>query len=352
MKQSSPAAQSTAAPSLVTVIGGGATSEHTVSLASAAAVRSALESRGYDVQSVTITESGLWQDGAGHQISPHVAVGFLAASDVVFPVLHGENGEDGMIAGLLTAIGVPYVGSPVRGSAIAHDKSLTKMVAAELGIPTANAVTWRARTGQDRPRVARYPVVVKPATAGSSLGVSVVEAEDELAAAIDLAAEFAEFVLIEEFIRGKEVDVAILDTPSGRQIIGAPLEILVRDGDIFSATGKYDGSARFRIPASITERQRQTVNDYAMRLHGELGCSGVARFDFFVTHDSVVLNEINTCPGMSERSQVPQIFAGIGIDYPLVVDLLVRHAVKKGTAPAAIRRVHTGAVSAASIEEE
>jgi D-alanine-D-alanine ligase len=306
----------------VAVIGGGANDEHDVSLASAAAVTAAVRELGLVAVPVTIGRDGSWLDTDGARMSASDAVSLLTTCDAAFPALHGMHGEDGAVAGLLELIGVPIVGSPVRAGALGMDKWVTKTIAEAVGIATAPAVLVRAGTGTG-PLPLAPPLVVKPTTGGSSNGVSVVRAEDEYAAAVARARAAGADVLVESFVAGREVDIAVFRDRSGGLRSGSTLEIGVADGTLFDRAQKYGGTADFVLPARLTPDEREAVRSAARTLYDTLGCAGVARFDFFVTDDGVVLNEVNTCPGFTAQSQVPRMFAAVGLPYvELVRELL------------------------------
>jgi D-alanine-D-alanine ligase len=234
--------------------------------------------------------------------------------------VHGPHGEDGTLAGLLDLAGVPYVGSGVGAGAIAMDKWVTKLIAAASGIRTAPGVLLR----RGDPYRFTAPVVVKPVTSGSSLGVSLVRTGDELPAALDAAFALDDRVLAEKVIRGREIDVAVIRRSGGELVVSPPLEIL-GDG-VFDADTKYDGSARFAVPAPLTDRDRGALESAARRMVDALGCDGLARVDFFLTERGPVLNEVNTTPGFTPASQVPRMFAAAGLDYAELLELLARDA--------------------------
>ena len=306
----------------IAVIGGGANDEHEVSLASAAAVVRAVRALGATAVPLTIDPTGAWHHTCGAPISAAEAVAELTACDAAFPVLHGVHGEDGAAAGLLTMIGVPVVGSPVRAGALGIDKWVTGTIARALGISTAPGVILRAGDPVTTIPLAA-PVVVKPNTGGSSNGVSVVRSDTDYAAAVATARAAGSDVLIERFVTGREVDIAVFRDAHGQLRNGATLEIAVADGELFDRDQKYDGTAQFTLPARITPDEHDAVVAAAHTLYRTLGCSGVARFDFFITDDGVVLNEVNTAPGFTEQSQVPQMFAAVGLPYvELVRELL------------------------------
>lgn len=308
----------------VAVIGGGRNCEHDVSLASAPR-RAALDPAKYEAVEVTIGRDGVWSGpdnrplGDTEASSLAAALEVLAGCDVVLPMVHGPMGEDGTLAALCDLAGIPYVGSPLRAGAIGMDKHATKLIAEAVGVNTA-----RGRVVTSRSTVEfTGPVVVKPIAAGSSFGVQLVRTADELEPAVRTALEFDERVLIEEVLVGREVDVAVLDDPDHGPLVGPPLEILVADG-FFDTAAKYDGGARFVIPAQLEDVERKALSEAALRVYEALGCRGVARVDFFLTEKGPVLNEVNTMPGMTSESQVPKMFAAMGISYADLLDRMIR----------------------------
>ncbi|MDX2642085.1 D-alanine--D-alanine ligase [Streptomyces sp. PA03-1a] len=314
----------------VAVIGGGRSDEHEVSLASAASVGAALDPTAYDVLSLTIGRDGVWRDAAGHPLagtpaaSLSAALTLLAGCDVVFPAMHGPQGEDGTLAALLDLADLPYVGAGVRGGALAMDKWATKLVAEAVGIAVAPGFLVTAANA-DQVRF-HGPVVVKPVAAGSSHGVALVTEAAELAPAVAAALRIDDRVLVEDLVSGREVDLAVLQRADGRLTVGPPLEILLDDGRLFDTEQKYDGGARFRIPAALSAAELDRLTEASLDLFTALGCRGVARCDFFLTPDGPVLNEVNTMPGMTAQSQVPKMFTHQGLGYPALLDELVRGA--------------------------
>jgi D-alanine-D-alanine ligase len=311
--------------SRVAVLGGGRTSEHAVSLRSAAAVAEALADAGHDPVPITIGRDGTWSDGAGAfgpgpSSSLAAALGVLASCDVVFPVLHGAPGEDGAIAALADLAELPVVGCPAIGSAVAMDKHATKAVAAALGIGVAPGLLLLP--GDPVPE-ADLPVVVKPTTAGSSVGVSVVREASELAPAITAAREAGDAVLVERYVRGREVQLAVVERRDGSLTVGPPIEYGVEEGDVFDTSRKYDGTAVVRFPAAVEAELEAALRDAAVRLFRALGCAGLSRFDFFVTDDGFLLNEVNTMPGMTPQSGFPRMARAAGLDLPALTDELV-----------------------------
>jgi D-alanine-D-alanine ligase len=312
----------------IAVVGGGANDEHDVSLASAAAVTRAATTLGLDVVALPIARNATWCRTDGAPLSAAEAVALLTACDVAWPVLHGVDGEDGAAAGLLRLIGVPVVGSPVRAGAVAMDKWVTKVVAEALGIRTADGVLVGADESAEDVDLA-LPVVVKPVSGGSSNGVSVVRRRAELAVALDLARSAGEGVLVERFVRGREVDVALFRDRDGALRAGSTLEIGVDAGDVFGREQKYDGSAVFTVPARLTDAEHADLLRAARTLYDALGCAGLARFDFFVTAAGPVLNEVNTTPGCTEQSQVPRMYAAVGLGYAELVRAVIEAALQR-----------------------
>jgi D-alanine-D-alanine ligase len=309
----------------VAVVGGGQNCEHEVSLASAASVAAALDPTAYEVERLTIAEDGRWLHG-DVEIGLAEGVRVLQSCAVVLPIVHGPRGEDGSLAALCELAGVPFVGSAVRAGALAMDKWTTKLVAEAVGVATAPGclLTWESAT-RDWPTWSG-PVVVKPVAAGSSHGVSLVRTQAELLPALELAFSLDERVLLEDPVVGREIDLAVLTLADGSRLVSPPLEIVVDDGALFDTERKYDGSADFRLPADVDGVLRKELETAATTMYDALGCAGLARIDFFVTAQGVVLNEVNTMPGMTEQSQAPKMLAAAGLAYPDLLDELVRGA--------------------------
>jgi D-alanine-D-alanine ligase len=310
----------------VAVIGGGANCEHDVSLASAAAICAHLDPSRYDVVPLTIGRNGCWYDGGSRPIGFTGAACVLRGCDVALPAVHGPRGEDGTLAALCELAGLPYVGSGVAAGAIAMDKWVTKLVAGAIGVATAPGQLLTAATA------AGYawsrPVVVKPVTAGSSHGVSLVDDADRLGPALDAALALDDRILVEELVVGREIDIAVLGRADGERLVSPALEIAV-DG-VFDHDVKYGGRADFRIPAELAGGSAKELADAAVAVFDALGCAGVARIDFFLTDAGWVLNEVNTMPGFTEASQAPKMFAAAGLPYANLLDLLVSDALRTG----------------------
>jgi D-alanine-D-alanine ligase len=266
---------------------------------------------------------------------PAEGVSSLAGVDVVFPVLHGAYGEDGTIQGMLEMAGIPYVGANVFASAAAMDKEFTKKLAAVEGIPMGPYAVLRAGVALSEGDKARLglPVFVKPARAGSSHGITKVTDWADLDDAIATARQVDPKVLVEGAIVGREIECGVLEAEAG----GAPeasllSEIHVDDHDWYDFEAKYLDAGRYDIPADLPDEVTRKIQDYARRTFTALDCAGLARVDFFVTADNeIYLNEINTMPGMTPRSMFPVMWAATGLEYPKVVDRLIRTALHRGT---------------------
>jgi D-alanine-D-alanine ligase len=318
----------------VVVIGGGQSCEHDVSLASAAAVAQALDRDRYDVDRLTIARDGSW-----HGISEPLrggladAVARIEAADVVFPAVHGPHGEDGTLAALCELTGTPYVGCGVGAGALAMDKQATKRIADGLGITTARGAVVTSSSSETV--VTGFPVMVKPVAAGSSFGVSRAGTPAELAVALRAALALDDRALVEEVVVGREIDIAVVERPDGRLFVGPPLEIALDGRALFDTSSKYDGTEQFCVPAAVGADDLAALERSARAMFEAMGCSGLARFDFFLTPDGLVLNEVNTMPGMTEHSQVPKMFAAVGLPYPRLLDLLIDTALSAAWTPGA-----------------
>ncbi|MFD1722715.1 D-alanine--D-alanine ligase family protein [Amnibacterium endophyticum] len=310
------------------VVGGGANPEHEVALRGAAAVSAALAEAGHDPVPLTIGRDGVWHDAAGPlgdspAASLATALGLLAGCDAAFPVLHGTRGEDGSAAALLDLAGVPAVGCGVRAGAIAMDKHATKALARSLGIGVVEAAL--VLPGAPVPQVA-LPAVVKPTTAGSSFGVALVERAADLPGAVAAAAALGDAVLVERYVRAREVHVAVLQRPDGTLLVPPVLEFAKPDGVLFDTSRKYETGVVPLLPAPLADGLRPRLEAAALALFRALGCAGLSRFDFFLTDDGFLLNEVNTMPGMTAQSGFPMMCAAAGLPYPALVAELVETA--------------------------
>ncbi len=357
----------------VAVVFGGRSSEHAISCVSAGSILRALDRTRYDVVPVGITPQGQWvlaaddpdalaiTDGRLPEVRGGAAVSLpadpttpgvlvhaaadvpqrLLAVDVVFPVLHGPWGEDGTIQGLLELAGVPYVGSGVFASAAAMDKSRMKALFAAAGLAQAPYVVvgdreWRAdRAGvlQRAERLGR-PLFVKPARAGSSVGITRVTADRDLAAAIEAARAHDPQVVVEAAVEdAREIECGVLTDPAGLPQVAVPAEIVVHGREFYDFAAKYlEDAADLVVPAALPDEIAARVADVAVRAFEALGCEGLARCDLFVRPDGEVLvNEVNTMPGFTPISMFPRTWAASGMDYPALVDHLLQDALRRGT---------------------
>ena len=315
----------------VAVLAGGRSSEHDVSLSSAASVREGLTAAGHDVTWVDLSRDGSWWC-EGEEVALQAGGGLLGA-DVVFPALHGPFGEDGTVQGLLELLDVAYVGSGVLASALCMDKILFKDVMGHAGLPQVPYWSLDAAAGVALadPSAVSYPCWVKPARLGSSVGIARVDAADELEPAIEAAAAHDPRVIVEAGAAGVEVECSVLgptDAPQASQ----PGEILLAGGE----DGWYDYDAKYSpggmellVPARISEEARERVRRLAVTAFRLAGCSGLARADFFVDGDTVLLNELNTMPGFTPTSVYAKLWEASGLPYPALVDRLVAIAVER-----------------------
>jgi D-alanine-D-alanine ligase len=323
-----------AGPRRVVVLGGGRSSEHDVSLASAASVRAGLERAGHEVVAVEISRGGTWScDGGPATLTPG---GGLLGGEVVFPVLHGPFGEDGTVQGLLECLDVAYVGSGVLASAACMDKVVAKELLARAGLPQVDYRAVRhARWEQDAHGVLAelamlgLPVFVKPARLGSSVGIVRVAEADELASALEAAFAHDPLVIVEAAASGLEVECAVLgnDDP----LASEPGEIVLA-GDWYDYEAKYTpGGMELVVPARIPEALARRVRALALDAFAALGCAGLARADFFVdpAREQVLVNELNTMPGFTETSVYGKLLAASGVPYEELLTRLVELAIER-----------------------
>ena len=323
----------------VAVLAGGRSSEHEVSLESARSVVAALDPNRYETVVVEIDRGGRWElasRGAAElpessvETLPVVADSAPAATlgqvDVVFPVLHGPFGEDGTVQGLLELAGVPYVGAGVAASALCMDKDLFKAVLRDRGIPVARNVTLREGDEPEHPF--GYPLFVKPARLGSSVGISKVRDASELTAAVELARRHDDKVLIEEGVEGVEVECGVL---GNRDPLASVVGEIVAHADWYDYSAKYDeGGMDLVVPARISAEADARVRELAVGSFVATECEGMARIDFFVRPDGeVIVNEINTIPGFTSTSVYAKLFEAAGISYAALLDRLVELALER-----------------------
>jgi D-alanine-D-alanine ligase len=316
----------------VAVLGGGRSSEHPVSLASAAAIREGLEAGGHDPVAVEITRDGRWLH-EGHEVSLRAAGGLLDV-DVVFPAMHGPYGEDGVVQGMLEVLDVPYVGSGVASSALCMDKVRFKALMGAAGLPQVayagvREQRWREQGEAVAAELATLglPVFVKPVHLGSSLGIAKVVTAGELAAALDGAFEHDEVAIVEAASTGVEVECSVLGDLSVR--VSPPGEIVLHS-EFYDYAAKYEqGGMSLVVPARIDEWALAEVARIASEAFARAGCSGLARADFFVEPDRVLLNELNTMPGFTATSVYAKLWAAGGLPYPQLIARLCELALER-----------------------
>jgi D-alanine-D-alanine ligase len=319
----------------VAVLGGGRSSEHEVSLNSAATVRQGLADAGHDVLAIELARDGTWWHD-GEELALRPGRGLLDA-DVAFPVLHGPYGEDGTVQGLLELLDVPYVGSGVMASAVCMDKVVFKELMAQAGIPQVGYALVEA--GQERPDLSGlgFPLWVKPARLGSSVGIVRVEREADIEAALEEAFSHDERVIVEASATGAEIESSVLgDTHDAR--VSDPGEIVLLREGWYDFNAKYgEGGMRLQVPARISDTARELLKATAARAFAAAGCSGLARADFFVDGETVLLNELNTLPGQTPTSVYGVLWEKSGLAYPDVVDELCRIGVARFERERALR---------------
>ena len=346
------------------VLFGGVSPEHEVSLRSAESILNRLNPDTYHIYPVGITKEGQWIYFAGTDyamlpegtwqraegncpaaISPVRGQGLLLWRnggvecmhiDCVFPVLHGENGEDGSIQGLMQVAGIPCVGPGVAASASSMDKTITKLLVGETGVRQANwYLARRESIRKDLDRLVRdieqggtYPLFVKPSGTGSSVGVSKVRCTQELKDALVFAAKYDSKVLVEEFISGHEVEVAVL---GNEEPVASVVGEVIAGAEFYDYEAKYNSTeSRTEIPANLPAAAAERLREAAVTVYKAMGCRGLSRVDFFLTYEGeeVVFNEINTLPGFTSISMYPKLFEAAGLPYEKLLDELIRLAME------------------------
>jgi D-alanine-D-alanine ligase len=325
----------------VAVLAGGRSSEHEVSLSSGAAVRDGLLQAGHRVIWIEIGRDGRW-----HREQQPLSVtpgGGLLEADVAFPVLHGPFGEDGTVQGLLETLDVAYVGAGVASSAICLDKVLFKRLMSAVGIPQVNYVGVRAeRFPAAREAVLAeiaalgLPVFVKPAHLGSSVGIVRVEHAEDLTGALEAAFGHDGLAIVEASAGGVEVECGVLGVPAGEIAGGGQAALASEPGEIRYPGEWYDHQAKYtpggmelKVPAAIYAGARERVMGLALEVFLASGCHGLARVDFFVEGDRVLVNELNTMPGFTPTSVYAKLLDASGTPYPQLVDRLCRLALER-----------------------
>jgi D-alanine-D-alanine ligase len=341
----------------VGVIFGGRSGEHEVSLASAASVIRALDPEKYEAVPIGIAKDGRWLAGSPAQKmlpevianGQHVVLpadpgsaalvpleGNPAAPlkvDLVFPVLHGTYGEDGTVQGLLELAGLPYVGSGVTGSATGMDKDIAKRLFLQEGLPVGDFFTVLRSEWESAPKKVlsalkkkfRFPVFVKPASLGSSVGMTKAHDAKELVKALDFAAEFGMKILVEKFIRGREIELAVLGNDAPKASIAGEI---IPHREFYDYEAKYlEEGTKLVIPAKLTRAQLKTFQNYAVRAFRCLECRGMARVDFFLEKSGrIYINEVNTIPGFTSISMYPKLWEASGLTYRQLIDKLIELA--------------------------
>ena len=341
---------------------GGRSGEHEVSVSSARAIAKALNSGEnadkYELLPFYIQKDGLWQtDEIARQVLEYNSQVSASSSDrsrlwqfpakvsqvdVWFPILHGPNGEDGTIQGLLTLMQMPFVGSGVLGSAAGMDKITMKMVFESAGLAQVNYVAidraeiWSnpcvfPKVGDRIEQELGYPCFVKPANLGSSVGISKVQSRQELETALDEAASYDRRIIVEAGVTAREVECAVLGNDNPRaSVVGE----IAYQGDFYDYETKYTaGEAELAIPASLPEAIADKIREMAVRAFKAIDAAGLARVDFFYNEATgkVLINEINTLPGFTATSMYPQLWAASGIEFPELVDRLIQLAIERNS---------------------
>jgi D-alanine-D-alanine ligase len=348
------------------VIYGGRSSEHGISVVSAGSVMAALDPARYEVVPVGITPAGAWVLTEGDSsamkitgrtvpsvgdgtavvlpadptvkglitVEPGSGVRALESVDVVFPVLHGRFGEDGTIQGLLEMAGLPYVGPGVFASAAAMDKEYTKKLLAAEGLAVGSYAVVRRGADVSAIDLAHLglPAFVKPARAGSSVGITKISDWADLPDALTVAFEHDTKALVEAAVSGREIECGVLESADGSPEASVPAEIrLVGSHDWYDFEAKYlDDACEFDVPAHLPADVTLRLREAACRAFAALDCAGLARVDFFVTPDEqVIVNEVNTMPGFTPISMFPRVWAASGVEYPELVDRLIAAALRR-----------------------
>lgn len=359
----------------VMVVFGGRSSEHQISCATAAGVLGAIDRSRFDVIPVGITREGAWvleddnpekfrlnpenlpevvdngtrilmPDSTATRVVSVVRDGVrndLGSVDVVLPLLHGPFGEDGTVQGMLELVGLPFVGSKVLAASVAMDKHFTKLVLQAAGLRVAPGFTvtdldWAADAADVATRVEDslgLPVFVKPARAGSSVGVTKVKSVADLAAAMEIAFAEDDHVLIEQGIVGREIEIAVLGSPRGERARASVAgEIVMTEAEFYDFAAKYldDSAVRLDCPADVSDAQLAEAQELAIRAFEALGAEGLARVDFFLDEDGFLVNEVNTMPGFTPISMFPRCWQASGLEYPELITELLEVALSRAGA--------------------
>lgn len=338
---------------------GGKSAEHKVSMQTALAVINALDHSKFEIHPIHITEEGQWVKGPllsgpvesvkqlefsqGEALPPTALAPTLFQAteqkgpfDVIFPLLHGPNGEDGTVQGLLELLNLPYVGNGVLSSSAGMDKVVMKNIFAQAGLPQVNYVwfirsTWETSSQDTYDKVESelgYPCFVKPANLGSSVGISKCTNREELATAFEEAFQFDRKIIVEEGVTAREVEIGVLGNDSPECSVAGEI---VPKVEFYDYKAKYeDGNTALIIPAEITEEEYATLKEMAVRAFQALDCSGLVRADFFLTRDGkAYINEVNTMPGFTPFSMFPLLWKHTGVEYPKLIERLVELGIER-----------------------
>jgi D-alanine-D-alanine ligase len=335
---------------------GGKSAEHQVSLQTAKAVIQALDLDKYEIYPVFITTEGKWVKGPqlsepvqsikeleffnGEEVAPNalsdLTIGEEGSYDVVFPLLHGPNGEDGTVQGLLELLNLPYVGNGVLASAAGMDKVVMKNIFAQAGLPQVKYVwstrsEWKADQETALSHVENeigYPCFVKPANLGSSVGISKCTSRVELAAAFEEAFQFDRRIIIEEGVIAREIEIGVLGNDFPKCSVAGEI---VPKKDFYDYKAKYeDQDTALIIPAEVSNEDYEDLKNMAIKAYKALDCSGLVRADFFVTRDGrALINEVNTMPGFTPYSMFPLLWKHTGVEYPLLIEQLIKMALER-----------------------
>jgi D-alanine-D-alanine ligase len=345
----------------IAVLFGGRSAEHDVSVLSATNVVKALAPAKYDVVPVFVTRTGQWllsafENGALSKPLSGTELAFLPGGygrvvalsednalcelpkiDIVFPVLHGLHGEDGAVQGLAEVACVPLAGCGILGSANALDKDIAKRLLNEAGIPAARSITIHnnvaAPTFDEIKQALGLPVFIKPARQGSSVGVSKVSSPTDYERALSEGFCHDSKLLVEEFVRGREIECAVLENESGSLFVSRTGEIIPTESHgFYTYDAKYidDAGAALKVPAELPKAVEDEIRTIASKAFRALGCDGMARADFFVTPDMrILVNELNTIPGFTDISMYSKVMGASGVSYPEIIDRLVTHGLAR-----------------------
>lgn len=327
------------------VIYGGVSTEHDVSEMSAKSIIDNLNKEKYEIHEIYINKYGKWYEVKDDEVEEiYNIIWTLKELDVVFPVLHGLGGEDGTIQGMLEMMQVPYVGCGVLASSVGMDKAYTKIIFDKAGIPQAPYIYIRKKDNEyviidenfdeeefELEKITeklQFPMFVKPANSGSSVGVKKATNKEELKMAVENAGQYDKKILVEQGIDAKEVECAILD---GKELQASTVGEIMSAEDYYSFDAKYNiPESKTVIPAKITEEQIETIRKLALKAFKAIDGKGLARVDFFVENktNKIYINEINTMPGFTKISMYPKLFDAVGIKYSELLDKLIENALE------------------------